>query len=50
MFFWIFDKEKLLVLYLTAAAIENQWLPSCMFDFDKIYMTGRMVDDEWLKN
>ena len=31
----MFEKEELMVLYLAAAAIENQWLPSCMFEFDK---------------
>ena len=38
-----------MLLYFTVADIENQWLPSCMFDFDKNYITGRMVDDEWLE-
>ena len=34
---------------MTTAAIDNYWLPSFMFEFDKMYITGRMVDDEWVK-
>ena len=31
----IFDEEKLMVPYLNDTAIENQWLPSCRFQWNK---------------
>ena len=38
-----------MALYLTAVDTENQWLPSCMFGFDKNIKTDRIVDDERIK-